>query len=114
MPAGAMIRVGPEDLSVPEGDNAVFRCMAFAEPSIHTVTWDFQGTPISSSNKYIIMSEGADTSVLTILNVSTSDAGVQRVFEACDSSAKLYRKPVRGDLLLCDRWQTSAQACICC
>ena len=26
----------------------------------------------------------------------------------------LHRKPVRGDLLLCDRWQTSAQACICC
>ena len=26
----------------------------------------------------------------------------------------LYRKPVRGDLLLCNRWQTSAQACICC
>jgi len=26
----------------------------------------------------------------------------------------LHRKPVRGDLLLCTRWQTSAQACICC
>jgi len=26
----------------------------------------------------------------------------------------LHRKPVRGDLLLCIRWQTSAQACICC
>ena len=26
----------------------------------------------------------------------------------------LHRKPVRGDLLLCKRWQTSAQACICC
>ena len=26
----------------------------------------------------------------------------------------LHRKPVRGDLLLCNRWQTSAQACICC
>lgn len=82
MPAGAMIHVGPEDQSVPEGDNAVFRCMAFAEPSIHTVTWDFQGTPISSSNKYIIMSEGADTSVLTILNVSTSDAGEYTCFVA--------------------------------
>ena len=26
----------------------------------------------------------------------------------------LHRKPVRTDLLLCDRWQTLAQACICC
>ena len=26
----------------------------------------------------------------------------------------LHRKPVRGDLLLCNRWQTSAQVCICC
>ena len=26
----------------------------------------------------------------------------------------LLRKPVRGNLLLCNRWQTSAQACICC
>jgi len=26
----------------------------------------------------------------------------------------LYRKLVRVDLLLCDKWQTSAQACICC
>ena len=26
----------------------------------------------------------------------------------------LLRKPVRRDLLLCDRWQTSAQVCICC
>ena len=26
----------------------------------------------------------------------------------------LHRKPVRTELLLCDRWQTSAQACICC
>ena len=26
----------------------------------------------------------------------------------------LHRKPVRGDMLLCNRWQTSAQACICC
>ena len=26
----------------------------------------------------------------------------------------LHRKPVRTDLLLCDRWQASAQACICC
>jgi len=25
----------------------------------------------------------------------------------------LHRKPVRTDLLLCDRSQTSAQACIC-
>jgi len=25
----------------------------------------------------------------------------------------LHRKPVRTDLLLCDKWQTSAQACIC-
>jgi len=26
----------------------------------------------------------------------------------------LHRKPVRGDLLLCNRWQASAQAWICC
>jgi len=26
----------------------------------------------------------------------------------------LHRKPVRTDLLLCDRWQTSAHACTCC
>ena len=26
----------------------------------------------------------------------------------------LLRKPTRTDLLLCDRWQTSAQACTCC
>jgi len=26
----------------------------------------------------------------------------------------LLRKPVRTNLLLCDRWQASAQACICC
>ena len=26
----------------------------------------------------------------------------------------LLRKPVRGDLLFCDRWQTSAQTCTCC
>jgi len=24
------------------------------------------------------------------------------------------RKPMRTELLLCDRWQTSAQACTCC
>jgi len=26
----------------------------------------------------------------------------------------LHGKPVRGDLLLCNRWQASAQVCICC
>jgi len=26
----------------------------------------------------------------------------------------LHKKPVRGDLLLCNKWKTSAQACICC
>jgi len=25
----------------------------------------------------------------------------------------LHKKTVRGDLLLCNKWQTSAQACIC-
>jgi len=25
----------------------------------------------------------------------------------------LLRKPMRTDMLLCDRWQTSAQACTC-
>ena len=32
----------------------------------------------------------------------------------CIHLPHLLRKPIRTDLLLCDRWQTSAQACICC
>ena len=82
MADGAMILEGPEDQSVPEGDDAVFRCVASAEPSIHTVTWSFQDTPIRPSSKFIITSVGADASVLTILNVSTSDAGEYACFVA--------------------------------
>jgi len=52
-------------------------------------------------------------------------AGVQGVFEESlaslvnDSSVNtayiyILRKLVRTDLLLCDRWQNSAQACFCC
>ena len=77
-----MISIGPENQSVLEGDNAVFHCTAPAEPPVHTVVWKFQGIPFSQGNKYNITSEEADTSVLTILNVSTSDAGEYTCFVA--------------------------------
>lgn len=71
-----------EDQTVVEGGDAIFNCTAPSEPSVHTLTWEFMGTVISNDSKHIITSVGADTSLLTILNVSTSDAGEYTCFVA--------------------------------
>ena len=71
-----------EDRTVVEGDNAIFNCTAPSEPSVHTLTWEFMGTVISNDSKHVITSEGADTSLLTIFNTTTSDAGEYTCFVA--------------------------------
>ena len=79
--APAMI-IELEDQTVVEGGNAIFNCTAPSEPSVHTLTWEFMGTVISNDSKHVITSVGADTSLLTIFNVTTSDAGEYTCFVA--------------------------------
>jgi len=73
------------------------------------------GTTIIDS----ICSDSMDTQYMTIQKMVTykpvdlvfEESLVLQVIQYC---IHLLRKPTRTDLMLCDRWQTSAQACTCC
>lgn len=69
------ITAAPEDTEVVAGGTAVFTCTAEADP-IHTISWQFNGQPISSDGHYTISTSGDNsTSTLTVGNVQVADEG---------------------------------------
>lgn len=60
---------------VVQGEFAVFHCVAVSEP-IHITSWTFNNTPLTNSDKYLILGNDTSNSSLTVFNATLQDKGV--------------------------------------